>query len=37
MDQKRIVGEKTADYIKNGMILGLRTGSTAYYYDKKSW
>ena len=35
MDQKRIVGEKTADYIKNGMILGLGTGSTAYYMIKK--
>ncbi len=35
MDQKRIAGEKTADYIKNGMILGLGTGSTAYYMIKK--
>lgn len=35
MDQKRIAGEKAADYIKNGMILGLGTGSTAYYMIKR--
>jgi ribose 5-phosphate isomerase A len=31
MDKKRIAGEKAADYVKEGMILGLGTGSTAYY------
>ncbi|OVE68623.1 ribose 5-phosphate isomerase A [Clostridium diolis] len=35
MDQKRVAGEKSAEYIKNGMILGLGTGSTAYYMIKK--
>ena len=31
MDQKRIAGEKAAEYIKDGMTVGLGTGSTAYY------
>lgn len=35
MDQKRVAGEKSTEYIKNGMILGLGTGSTAYYMIKK--
>lgn len=35
MDQKRVAGEKSAEYIKDGMILGLGTGSTAYYMIKK--
>ena len=35
MKQKRIAGEKAAEYIKDGMILGLGTGSTAYYMIKK--
>lgn len=35
MEQKRIAGEKSAEYIKDGMILGLGTGSTAYYMIKK--
>lgn len=35
MEQKRIVGEKATEYIKDGMILGLGTGSTAYYMIKK--
>ena len=35
MEQKRIAGEKSVEYIKDGMILGLGTGSTAYYMIKK--
>lgn len=35
MEQKKIAGEKATDYIKDGMILGLGTGSTAYYMIKK--
>jgi len=35
MEQKRIAGEKSAEYIKDGMILGLGTGSTAYYMINK--
>jgi ribose 5-phosphate isomerase A len=31
MVQKKIAGEKAAEYIKDGMILGLGTGSTVYY------
>ncbi len=31
MEQKRIAGEKAAEYIKDGMTIGLGTGSTAYY------
>lgn len=33
--QKRIAGEKSAEYIKDGMIIGLGTGSKAYYMIKK--
>jgi ribose 5-phosphate isomerase A len=29
MKQKKLAGEKAAEYIKDGMILGLGTGSTA--------
>ncbi|MBC2459917.1 ribose-5-phosphate isomerase RpiA [Clostridium beijerinckii] len=35
MDQKRVAGEKSTEYIKDGMILGLGTGSTAYYMIRK--
>lgn len=35
IDQKRIAGEKAAEYIKDGMILGLGTGSTAFYMIHK--
>lgn len=35
MEQKRMAGEKAVEYIKDGMILGLGTGSTAYYMIKK--
>lgn len=31
MEQKKIAGVSAADYIKNGMTIGLGTGSTAYY------
>jgi ribose 5-phosphate isomerase A len=34
-DKKRIAGEKATEYIKDGMILGLGTGSTAYYMIKR--
>lgn len=29
---KELVGRKAADYVKDGMIVGLGTGSTAYYF-----
>lgn len=35
MEQKRIAGEKATEYIKDGMIIGLGTGSTAYYMINK--
>lgn len=35
MEQKRVAGIKATEYIKDGMILGLGTGSTAYYMIKK--
>ncbi len=31
MNPKQIVGERAVDYIKDGMIVGLGTGSTAYW------
>ncbi|WP_428912673.1 ribose-5-phosphate isomerase RpiA [Niallia sp. Krafla_26] len=31
MNKKKIVGEKAAEFIKDGMIVGLGTGSTVYY------
>ena len=31
MNAKQLVGEKAAEYIKNGMTVGLGTGSTAYW------
>ncbi|MEG0749261.1 MAG: ribose-5-phosphate isomerase RpiA [Carnobacterium sp.] len=31
MNIKQMVGEKAAEYVKDGMIVGLGTGSTAYY------
>ncbi|OGU34294.1 MAG: ribose 5-phosphate isomerase A [Ignavibacteria bacterium GWB2_35_6b] len=34
-EQKKIVGEKAVEYVKSGMILGLGTGSTAYYATLK--
>ncbi len=35
MNQKQIAGEKAAEYIKSGMIVGLGTGSTAFFAIKK--
>lgn len=35
MNQKKIAGEKAAEYIKDGMIIGLGTGSTARYLVDK--
>ncbi|MGL4772705.1 MAG: ribose-5-phosphate isomerase RpiA [Clostridium sp.] len=35
MEQKRFAGEKATEYVRDGMILGLGTGSTAYYMIKK--
>lgn len=35
MVQKQNAGEKAAEYIKDGMVIGLGTGSTAYYLIKK--
>lgn len=32
MELKQLVGIKAAEYIKDGMIVGLGTGSTAYYF-----
>lgn len=31
MNIKQMVGEKAAEYVKDGMVVGLGTGSTAYY------
>ncbi|MBM7702391.1 ribose 5-phosphate isomerase A [Bacillus iocasae] len=31
MIEKQLVGEKAADYVKDGMVVGLGTGSTVYY------
>lgn len=31
MNEKKIVGEKAAEYVKEGMIVGLGTGSTVFY------
>lgn len=31
MDMKKIAGDKSAEYIKDGMVVGLGTGSTAYH------
>lgn len=35
MHRKRFAAEKAAEYIKDGMIIGLGTGSTAYYLINK--
>lgn len=35
MVQKQNAGEKAAEFIKDGMVIGLGTGSTAYYLIKK--
>lgn len=31
MNEKKAVGEKAADFVKEGMVVGLGTGSTVYY------
>ncbi|MGE4586175.1 MAG: ribose-5-phosphate isomerase RpiA [Mangrovibacterium sp.] len=31
MNPKQLIGEKAAEYVRNGMIVGLGTGSTAYW------
>lgn len=31
MDEKKLVGEKAVDFVKDGMVVGLGTGSTVYY------
>jgi len=35
MNEKQIVGEKAAEYVKDGMVVGLGTGSTVFYTIKK--
>ncbi len=35
MNLKQLAGEKAAEYVKDGMIVGLGTGSTTYYAIKK--
>lgn len=35
MNSKKIAGEKATEYIKDGMIIGLGTGSTSYYMIEK--
>jgi len=35
MNEKQSVGEKAAEYVKDGMIVGLGTGSTVFYTIKK--
>ena len=35
MDIKQVIGEKATEYVKDGMIVGLGTGSTAYWAVKK--
>ncbi|MFC2174899.1 ribose-5-phosphate isomerase RpiA [archaeon] len=34
-EPKRLAGEKACEYVKDGMVLGLGTGSTVYYTLKK--
>jgi ribose 5-phosphate isomerase A len=31
MDEKRLVGERAVEFVKDGMVVGLGTGSTVYY------
>lgn len=35
MDQKKIAGEKACGWVKDGMVVGLGTGSTVYYTIEK--
>ena len=32
MNLKEVVGKKAVDYVKDGMIVGLGTGSTVFYF-----
>ena len=31
MNEKQLVGEKAVEFVKDGMVVGLGTGSTVYY------
>jgi len=35
MDEKQIVGEKAAEFVKDGMVVGIGTGSTVFYTIQK--
>ncbi|HLO12677.1 MAG TPA: ribose-5-phosphate isomerase RpiA [Pseudoneobacillus sp.] len=35
MDEKQIVGEKAVEFVKDGMVVGLGTGSTVFYTIQK--
>jgi len=35
LDEKRLVGEMAAEHVEDGMIVGLGTGSTAYWFIRK--
>ena len=35
MNEKKEVGEKAVEYVKDGMVVGLGTGSTVYYFISK--
>ena len=35
MEQKKIAGETATEFIKDGMIIGIGTGTTAFYLIKK--
>lgn len=35
MNEKQVVGEKAAEYVTDGMVVGLGTGSTVFYTIKK--
>lgn len=35
MDEKQLVGEKAAEFVKEGMVIGLGTGSTVFFTLKK--
>lgn len=35
LNEKKVVGEKAIEYVQDGMVVGLGTGSTAYYFISK--
>ena len=42
MNLKEVVGKEAVNYVKDGMIVGLGTGSTVFYFvhalaEKKVW